>query len=127
MPRALIHMEGSSVGATAQPEAEGSESSGPHHGEFRGFLSAAAGPRHLSVPVPTLGPCVTMKLLPAVLLPAVIVVAACRTVSESGATEAPRVPAVMDANGNGVEDALDIMDGTSFDENMNGVPDEVED
>lgn len=32
-----------------------------------------------------------------------------------------------DANGNGVEDSEDINNGTSLDEDANGIPDEVED
>ncbi len=33
---------------------------------------------------------------------------------------------IHDANGNGIEDAIDIADGTSLDVDQNGWPDEVE-
>ena len=36
------------------------------------------------------------------------------------------LPAVLDCNGNGIEDAVDIAFGTSSDVNQNGVPDECE-
>ena len=42
---------------------------------------------------------------------------------------APQVCAdepIMDFNGNGIDDAIDISDGTSLDENLNGIPDEAE-
>lgn len=33
---------------------------------------------------------------------------------------------IVDGNDNGVEDAIDISDGTSLDEDLNGIPDEIE-
>jgi len=33
---------------------------------------------------------------------------------------------IADVNGNGVDDMIDISDGTSLDEDLNGIPDEVE-
>lgn len=70
-----------------------------------------------------------MKLHPATALLAVIAVIACRTAPEPAPERetAPPVPAIMDANGNGVDDSLDIMNGTSLDEDSNGIPDEAED
>ncbi|MCP3914204.1 MAG: hypothetical protein GY711_01475 [bacterium] len=47
--------------------------------------------------------------------------------AESTAVPAARAaPLVSDANGNGVDDWVDIAVGTSLDENANAIPDEVE-
>ncbi|MEM1453411.1 MAG: hypothetical protein AAF957_24945 [Planctomycetota bacterium] len=43
-----------------------------------------------------------------------------------GATATSSEVPVRDFNGNGVEDLVDILTGTSKDEDGNGIPDEVE-
>ena len=52
--------------------------------------------------------------------------AACASPCESPAPATPSTPLASDANGNGVDDWVDIAVGTSLDENANAVPDEVE-
>lgn len=39
---------------------------------------------------------------------------------------APQPDMWSDANGNGIDDVIDIIRGTSLDENINGIPDEAE-
>ena len=62
-----------------------------------------------------------------ILLLTLLPLAACTSSEEAPEEVRTRGDVMRDANGNGVEDAVDIANGTSLDENQNGIPDEVED
>ncbi len=64
------------------------------------------------------------------LSPLCVSFSSCRASSPSSDSEPARPHVrdeiVTDMNGNGVDDMIDISDGTSLDEDLNGIPDEVE-
>lgn len=51
---------------------------------------------------------------------------ACQIPRDAAAGQTSRPPSVLDCNGNGVEDSVDIANGFSPDSDRNGVPDECE-